>query len=552
MTDTIKVGDLIALFLKQIDVTTAFGVISVHNIPILDAIGRGNLLRFVTARGEAGAGHMADAYARASGGLGVLITSTGPGAANACGALVEARFAGTPLLHLTGQTATPNIDRGQGTVHDVPDQLGMLRSVSKAAYRVRSAETALGTLVRAATEALTPPMGPVSVEIPIDIQRTEISRPAQLDSLVLPIPEPKKPVAASLDALVAMVAKAKRPLLWTGNGAKHARGAVKRLLDLGIPHITSWNGRGVVPETDAMTLGAINNLREVQDFYSSVDLLIVAGSRLRGHETMDMSVKLPERRVQIDVDPTANGRTYTSDLFICADSAPTLDALADRLDSKLQTESGYAEEIAALKATATENLRKAQAPYHSFPVDLRAVMPDDAIWVRDVTLANSTWGNRILHLNDATQNIYPVGAAIGPGLPLGIGAAIGGGGRKVVCISGDGGFFLNLTELWTAAQERVDAVFIVMNDRGYGVIRHIQDSLYEGRRYFHDIQGPNFEDLAKVAGVAYGKVGKASEFGDKVAAAIAADGPALVEVDMEAIGPYPPYFQPPPFTRKET
>ena len=115
MTDTIKVGDLVAEFLKQIGVTTAFGVISVHNIPILDAIGRGNLLRFVMARGEAGAGHMADAYARASGELGVMFTSTGPGASNACGALVEARFAGSPVLHLTGQTATGNIDRRQGT-----------------------------------------------------------------------------------------------------------------------------------------------------------------------------------------------------------------------------------------------------------------------------------------------------------------------------------------------------------------------------------------------------------------------------------------------------
>ena len=90
MTETLRVGDIVAQFLKEIGVTTAFGVISVHNIPILDAIGRGNLLRFVMARGEAGGGHMADAYARASGHLGVLFTSTGPGAANACGALVEA------------------------------------------------------------------------------------------------------------------------------------------------------------------------------------------------------------------------------------------------------------------------------------------------------------------------------------------------------------------------------------------------------------------------------------------------------------------------------
>jgi acetolactate synthase-1/2/3 large subunit len=316
MTETIKVGDLIAQFLKEIGVTTAFGVISVHNIPILDAVGRGNLLRFVMARGEAGAGHMADAYARASGGLAVMVTSTGPGAANACGALVEARFAGSPVLHLTGQTATGNIDREQGTVHDVADQLGMLRSVSKNAYRVRSPETALGTLVQAATEALTPPKGPVSVEIPVDIQRAEIPRPRALDGLKLPIPAPKQPDSDALASLAEIVAKAKRPLLWTGNGAKGAREAVTKLIGLGIPHVTSWNGRGVVPEDHPLTLGPLNATPEVVEFYKSVDLLIVAGSRLRGHETADMSLAIPARRVQIDLDPRANGRTYASDIIL--------------------------------------------------------------------------------------------------------------------------------------------------------------------------------------------------------------------------------------------
>ena len=131
---------------------------------------------------------MADAHARVSGRLSALVTSTGPGAANAAGAMVEARFWGAPLLHIAGQTATGNIDRGQGAVHDVPQQLDMLDSVSKAAWRVRSPETALGALTRAAAVALTPPTGPVSVEIPIDIQRARIPRPATLDSLSLARP----------------------------------------------------------------------------------------------------------------------------------------------------------------------------------------------------------------------------------------------------------------------------------------------------------------------------------------------------------------------------
>lgn len=551
MTETIKVGDLVAQFLKEIGVTTAFGVISVHNIPVLDAIGRGNLLRFVMARGELGGGHMADAYARASGSLGVLFTSTGPGAANACGAIVEARFAGSPVLHITGQTATGNIDKEQGTVHDVPDQLGMLRSVSKSAYRVRSPESALGTLVQAATDALTPPMGPVSIEIPIDILRAEISRPAELDGLKLPIPAPKQPDPDGLKNLADIVAKAKRPLLWTGNGAKYSRDAVTRLIGLGIPHVTSWNGRGVVPEDHPLTLGPLNATPEVVEFYKSVDLLIVAGGRLRGHETADMSMALPEHRVQIDIDPRANGRTYPTDYFLCADAGAALDGLADAISGKIKVDKGLAGDIATLKETTTENYRRAQAPYDGFPAILRKAMPDDAIWVRDVTLSNSTWGNRIFPLNDPSQNIYPVGAAIGPGMQLGIGAAIGGGGRKVVCMCGDGGFFLNMTELWTAVQENADVCFLVMNDKGYGVIRHIQDELYGGRRFFHDLQTPNLEELAGVAGMHYGKVASTADLDKEVTKALGIGGPSLVEVDMEAIGPYPPYFKPPPYAQKK-
>ncbi|MDB5315244.1 MAG: ilvB, partial [Rhodospirillales bacterium] len=255
---TYTVGDLVAEFLSRIGVTTAFGIVSVHNIPMLDAIARRNALRFVMARGEMGGAHMADGYARASGGIGVLFSSTGPGAANAVPGLVEARFAGSPVLHITGQTATRFIDRDTGTVHDVPGQTAMLAAAGKAAHRVRSAAEAYGVLVRAATEALTPPMGPVSVEIPIDLQRAEIARPASLDSLVLPVPPPLPPSEAALDEAAEILLGAKRPMLWLGNGAKGAGAAVAHLMALGFGAVSSWNGRGTVPEDHPMTFGALH------------------------------------------------------------------------------------------------------------------------------------------------------------------------------------------------------------------------------------------------------------------------------------------------------
>jgi acetolactate synthase-1/2/3 large subunit len=537
------VGDMVAEFLTRIGVTTAFGIVSVHNIPMLDAIGRRNAIRFVMARGEMGAGHMADAYARVSGGLGVLFSSTGPGAANAVPGLVEARFAGSPVLHITGQTATKFIDRDTGTVHDVPGQTAMLAAAGKGAHRVRSAAEALGVLVRAATEALTPPMGPVSVEVPIDIQRAVIPRPAALDHLVLPVPPPLPPSEAALDEAAAIFAKAKRPMIWIGNGAKRAGPAIEALMAQGFGVVSSWNGRGTIPEDHPMSFGALhgNGAPRIQEFYGTVDAMLVLGSRLRGHETGDFSMKLPATLVQADVDAGAEGRSYPTALFLHGDAGLVAEGLAKRLAGHIAVDPGFARDFAETKARAHSEYRATLGPYADFADQMRAALPRDGVWVRDITISNSTWGNRIMPVFGPQDAVHPVGAAIGPGLPLGIGAAIAAPGRKTVAMVGDGGFALNQTELWTAAQEKPDLCILVMNDRGYGVIRHIQDAVADGRRFAHDLMGPDHKKLAELAGIRAYRVAAVEDFGATVARALAEPGPSLVEVDMVTIGEHPPY-----------
>lgn len=535
------VADLVAEFLQKIDVTTAFGVISVHNIPMLDAISRRNRIRVVPTRGEAGAANMADGFARATGKLGVLFSSTGPGAANTVGGLVEARFAATPLLHITGQSRTAHLGRGMGTTHDVDDQLGMLAASGKAAYRIPSAAEALGTLTRAAAEALTAPGGPVSVEIPIDIQRTAIDRPKALDTLLLPLIEPVRASPEALEALIAAVRQARRPMLWLGNGAGQAGAAATRLLDLGFAMVTSWNGRGAVSEEHPMNLGGLNGggVPMIEEFYATCDLMIVAGSRLRGQETVDFSVKLPQNRIQIDIDSQADGRTYSNELFVLGDAAATLDGLADGL-ADWSPDPAFGDDFKTLKTRARRAYAATLGPYASFADQLRTALPDDAIFTRDVTINHSTWGNRLMPIRQASTNIYPVGAGIGQGLSLAIGAALADD-RKTICMTGDGGFFLNLGELWTAIQEQADMVILVMNDAGYGVIRHIQDATGAGRRY-ESFTAPDLKELAALAGMPFWRVGTVAEFGPTVAEAIAVAGPVMVEVDMTAIGPHPPYF----------
>jgi acetolactate synthase-1/2/3 large subunit len=539
------VSDLIAEFLIQCGVDTAFGIVSVHNIPMLDAVARGNRIRFVMARGELGASHMADGYARAARAMGVLITSTGPGAANAVTGLMEARFASTPLLHLTGQTSTKFVDRGMGSVHDFADQLALMQSAGKAAYRIRDPADAFAILRKAVSEAFSFPRGPVTVEVPIDIQRALVERPAGLETYAPVPPAPLAPPQAELEALAERVARARRPMLWLGRGAAHAGPAAQALLDLGFGMVTSMAGRGVVSDDHPANLGALNGgggLAVVEDFYRGVDLMLVAGSRLRGHETQDFSLVLPSQLIPIDVDPRADGRTYANAGFVNGDAALVLEDLAARLAGRLSVEPGFPAEVAALKADARASFKASLGPYASFADQLRAVMPADAIWARDITINNSTWGNKLFPLHDTSTNVYPICGGIGQGMCLAIGAAVAPGGRKTVAMVGDGGFALNLGELWTAIQEQLDIVLIIANDNGYGVIRQIQDKTAGGRRRFDDLLSPDLARLAEVAGLPFWRVSRPGDFGATVAEAMKVKGPSMVEIDMTAIGDHPPYY----------
>lgn len=548
MSERITVGEAAAAFLERCGVSTAFGVISIHNMPILDAFARRNSVRFVPSRGEAGAVNMADAYARVSGGLGVAITSTGTGAGNAAGAMVEAQTAGTPLLHLTGQIELPYLDRQWAYIHEAVDQLTMLSAVSKRAFRVWSPETALATLKEAVRTALTAPAGPVSVEIPIDVQETLIDRPADLEPLPVPV---AVPTAAALDRLAAGLANAKRPLLWVGGGARGASAAVRRLVELGFGVVSSVQGRGILAEDHPASLGAFNASPDVEKFYGTCDAMLVVGSRLRGNETLKYVLKLPRPLYRIDANPEADGRSYAADLFVAGDAALTLDGLADRLKGRLRVDPAFAGDLRTTRVTAEQALKRAIKPYDVLVAALDEIRPRDSVWVRDVTVSNSTWGNRCMTLTGPRDGVHALGGGIGMGAAMAAGAALAAGGRKVVALSGDGGLQLNIGELATAAQEKADLVLLVMNDRGYGVIRNIQDARFGGRKHYVDLHTPDFSIFCKAIGLRHLRLDDAAKSAAVLRTALAEPGPTFVEVDMKAIGPYSTSFAGPPVRAKE-
>lgn len=537
------VGDHIARTLAELGVTHAFGVISIHNMPILDAIARQGRIRFIPARGEAGAMSMADAFARVTQGLGVCITSTGTAAGNAAGSQVEALTAGSPVLHITTQIDRPFMDRDRAAIHDVPRQPDMLKAVSKSYFRVWEPEGAVDALLAAARAAMTAPRGPVSLEIPIDVQRVRLrgrSAPAVL-GVAAPAPD-----AALLDRLAEMVLRAERPMLWLGGGARHAAAAATALVERGFGAVTSTNGRAVVPEGHARSLGAFNMTAEAQALYRRSDFMLVVGSRLRGNETRNNQMALPPVLAQVDAEPSQAGRNYPVDLFIPGDARLVLEGLLARLPQQLATDAEFLAAIAPARERGEAALRQALGPYALVAETLSARVRDGALpWVRDVTISNSTFGNRFVRLAAPHLGVHALGGGIGQGIAMGIGAALAGQG-KAVTLLGDGGAQLMLGELATAAEAAAPVVYVLMNDRGYGVIRNIQDAQYGGRHVYANLLTPDFALVCQSIGLPHRRVQRVEEFPAALDAALAAPGPQMIEVDMVAIGPFAESFAGPP------
>ena len=538
------VGDFIARYLAEIGVTTMFGVISIHNMPILDAVARQGRIRFVPARGEAGAMNMADAWARVSGQMGVVITSTGTAAGNAAGAQVEALTAGTSLLHITSTVDAAFADRDRAPIHDVPRQPEMLKGISKAYFRLWSPESAIGTLTAAVSAAISAPSGPVALEIPVDVQRAKAAGPTRIMT-----PEVQRPRAseAAIEALAEMVRAARRPILWLGGGARGAGAEASELVRRGFAVVSSTNGRAVVSEEDSANLGAYNMTPEAQALYASCDLMIVVGSRLRGNETLNNAMRLPRPLVQIDAEASQGGRNYPVELFVHGDAGDSLRRLLALLPQGLDVDPQLRFDVATARAKGEGRLRAGMGPYQVVADALvERVAKGRHPWVRDVTISNSTFGNRYVTFADARHGVHALGGGIGQGVAMGVGAALASDGAKAITLIGDGGTQLGISEMITAVQEQAPVVYILMNDQAYGVIRNIQTAQYEERYHYSALQTPDFAAHCASIKMPHVVVRDVAQFAEALDTALSAPGPRLIEVDMLSIGPFGETFSGPP------
>ncbi len=278
-----------------------------------------------------------------------------------------------------------------------------LKASSKRAYRISSANRAVAILHKAIQEAQTPPCGPVSVEIPIDIQSAKI--PLSLLTAPLKRAPAVEPEASLVDALWAQLKQAKQPLLWLGGGALESGEAVKTLADAGVTVISSTHGRGILADSHRASLRSFHNSPSVEALISQCDFTLVAGSRLRSNETRSWTLELPTPRVQIDIDPAAASRNYLMDNT--GGGLPgAISGAGSAVQGRIWGDARWDSQLKEAVEAAEQGLRDQCGDYAKLNDAIAQALPDDGIPVRDITVSGSLWGSRLFRAHGPLMNIH--------------------------------------------------------------------------------------------------------------------------------------------------
>lgn len=532
-------GDVLVEVMKEHGIDTAFGIISVHNLPLVEAIARD--LTFVEMRHEAACVSAADGYARATGKIGVAITSTGTGAGNAAGSMIEALTAGSRVLHITGQVDSPYLDRPRGVIHEFPGQLDMLAATSKHAARITSLTECRQVLSRAIDQILHHPNGPASIEWPSDLQYlAEPADQAPVQAAQVELPHPQR---ADLERAASLLAQAHRPILWLGGGAAGASESLTALAEqLSAAVMTSNSGRAIVAEDHDLVIGNFGSDPGVASLLADADLMLAVGTHFRSNETKTYQLQLPTVSIQVDVDADALGRVYPCEVGLHGDAQAVLAELT-ALVSSSATEPGWRERVTATRTAVRENLHAAIGGYSPICQALNE-LPRGSIVARDVTIPSSQWGNRLLEFVDRRSNIFPLGGGIGQGLGMAIGASVGRPDVPTIAFVGDGGLAVHLGEIGSLVQSGAWCTLLVFNDSGYGVLRNMQQA--NGfAEVACDLVTPDFAQLAAAYGLPYWRADNERPFREVLQAAVDVRGPALIEVPVGELQPPPRPFTPP-------
>ncbi|WP_232376288.1 thiamine pyrophosphate-binding protein [Amycolatopsis aidingensis] len=485
--------------LTELGVEVAFGLPGVHNLPVWEALAATGI-RLIGVRHEQAAAYAADGYARATGRLGVAVVTTGPGAANTLAGVGEAMASASPVLVLAtdipSALRTPGVVRG--VLHECRDQQAMFAPVTKQAHTIGSAGEIAPAVRAAASMALLPQSGPVYLGIPADHLRQQAARHPDAETRTDRFPAVG---LAEIERARRSLAGARRPLVWAGGGALRAgAGPVLGELaeKLAAPVITTFGARGVLPPGHPCLAPNPVHAPEVGELWDEADVVLGVGTDFDGLMTQNWLMPPPPTLITVNVDAADAAKNYRPQQSLVGDARD----LVRELGAGLAPRPGRPELTARLErigARVWRRVRQEEPQAAEFLAALRETLPDASRLVTDMCVAGYWIGG--FHRVPAPRALaYPMGwGTLGFGFPAALGSAVAGGGR-VVCVSGDGGFLYGCGELATLAQEQLPVTVILVDDAGYGMLRHDQDLAGLPHRGV-DLVTPDFVGLARSFGV---------------------------------------------------
>ena len=494
-----KISQLFVEALKEAGVRHVFGIPSIHNIGLYNALRDESSIRHILCRHEASATHMADGYARSGKGVGVVITSTGPGAGYMVAPLIEALGNLSPVLAITTNIAEARIGRGTGVLHEVEEQDRIFRTITKERFCLRHGQDVKGEVRNAVQAALAGCPGPVYCEVPADLWDREGESGKAHDSV-----QGSETVDGEVDRAVQMLCEAERPVIIAGTGALRAGigDEIKIIAEtLRAPVFTGTGGKGLIPEDHEMAFGNASRRGAAHEALKSCTVTLAIGTRLRSLDYQRHPLDLP-RLIHIDWDNKMMGRNFPTELLITGDIRIIARRLAERISCHPQA-AGRSDWFSDLRArTREERMAIAgESAAVAYLDAIRRVIPRSGSLVIDNTM-----------LGYYAELFYP---ALGPGelicakgsaiigfsFPAAIGLKIACPERPLVAVIGDGGFLYGAHELATCRRHNIGFPVVVVNDNSYGMIAVLERQIY-GRDHFEtDLLNPDIATFAASFGV---------------------------------------------------
>ncbi len=544
MSERMTGGEAIVRSLLHQDVDTVFGIPGVQTYALFDGLHRaGRRIKVIGARHEQTVAYMAFGYAKSTGRPGVYTVVPGPGVLNSSAALCSAYGASAPVLCLTGEVPSGFIGSGKGHLHELPDQLATLRTLTKWAARIDHPAQAPGLVAEAFRQMNTGRPRPVALEMPWDVfdmtAPVELTVPPSDQESISPDPE-------SIERAARILNLARNPMIMVGSGAVRAAGEVLELAEWLQAPVVSWRGgKGIVSDEHYLGFTCASGFKR----WHETDALVGIGSRLelQWFRWPDQSRDL--KIINVDIDPTQTVRINPT-VALVGDAVVATRELTAAVVRGGQRRGSRKAEFEAVKQATHREIEKVQ-PHIPYLRAIRNVLPRDGFFVEEICQAGFTsfYGFPVYE----PRKFVTCGSqgTLGFGFPTALGVKVANPDHPVISIAGDGGFLFGMADLATAVQYRIPVITVVFNNNAFGNVWRDQLRRFEGRFIGAELLNPDFVAIAESFGVDGYRAGSPEELEKCLEKALSQGTPALIEIPVdrkEEVSPWE-FLMPPSRTR---